>query len=266
MATQTKRRTATRPQATKAATTNTPQPKSKKKDIDKEIEDGFKISYANRKKGKKLADKANKVKHSVCDVFVYLVDDNALQLKVLQEQFKNTRSFKQTVAFESAESLFKYIQAHKHPKRSIILVVMDYELSNSENEDAISGLQALTELKLYDPEIEVIMLSSHDEIDIAASATRFGAVTFVKKGDEAFRKVVNNMVWAIREKEQRRKKIESKSFVKIMLILMVLIFLGIALAGVFIPSMNIFPGLHQEDKTKTELPQTPVPQAPPQAE
>jgi len=254
MATRARRRPANTVQAKPLK--NSPPSKSKKKDIDKEIEEGLKISYTNRKKGKKLADNANKVKHSVCDVFVYLVDDNELQLKYLQEQFKTTKSLKSTVAFKSAEDLFKYIQERKYPKRSIILVVMDYELQNSENEDAMSGLQALTQLKIYDPAIEVVMLSSHEDIDIIASASRFGAVTFVQKGDDAFRKVVNNMVWAIREKEAVRKKLESKSFVKMMLIAMVLIFAAIILAGLFIPAMNIFPGLHQEEIT-TEQPVAP---------
>ncbi|HON51731.1 MAG TPA: response regulator [Bacteroidales bacterium] len=176
----------------------------------------YNVSITNRTKGKVPAEPGNKgVKHTNCEVFIFLVDDNELQLKVLQEQFKNTRSFKKTKAFTNGKDLLDYIKTSKFPKNSIFLVVMDYFLEDSDDEEAQNGIAVLNELKSYDPNIEVIMLSSHADVDIAASATYFGAVTFIQKGKDAFNKIINNIVWAIHEQEKLRKKADAKKLIKI---------------------------------------------------
>lgn len=175
----------------------------------------YNVSISNRTKGKTPAEPGNTgVKHTQCEVFIFLVDDNELQLKVLQEQFKNTRSFKKTKAFTNGKDLLDYIKTSKFPKNSIFLVVMDYFLEDSDDEEAQNGIAVLNDLKSYDPNIEVIMLSSHADVDIAASATYFGAVTFIQKGKDAFNKIINNIVWAIHEQEKLRKKADAKKLIK----------------------------------------------------
>jgi two-component system, OmpR family, response regulator len=187
-----------------------------KKSKEEEQLKNFAVSISNRTKGKELAEPGNKgVKHTHCEVFIFLVDDNELQLKVLQEQFKNTRSFKKTKAFTNGKDLLEYIKYTKFPKNSIFLVVMDYFLEDSDDEEAQNGIAVLNDLKTYDPNIEVIMLSSHADVDIAASATYFGAVTFIQKGKDAFNKIINNIVWAIHEQEKIRKKADAKKLIKI---------------------------------------------------
>ena len=207
-----------------------------KKSKEQEQLKNFAVSISNRTKGKELAEPGNKgVKHTHCEVFIFLVDDNELQLKVLQEQFKNTRSFKKTKAFTNGKDLLDYIQYTKFPKNSIFLVVMDYFLEDSDDEEAQNGIAVLNDLKSYDPNIEVIMLSSHADVDIAASASYFGAVTFIQKGKDAFNKIINNIVWAIHEQEKIRKKADSKKLIKIGIIgflgLIFILVLADALSG-----------------------------------
>jgi FixJ family two-component response regulator len=69
-------------------------------------------------------------------------------------------------------------------------------------------------LKDFDSDIEIIVLSGSDDVDIAASATHFGAISFVKKGEDDFKKIVNNIVWAIHEKAKIRKKAETQGMIK----------------------------------------------------
>lgn len=188
----------------------------------KQIAD-LKTSIANRAKGKVAAEPGNeKVKHTACEVFIFCVDDNQIQLKVLLEKFKNTRSFKKAKGFTSGEELLKYLKTRRFPKKSIIMVVMDFFLENSDDIEAQNGINVLADIKEYDPDIEVIMLSSSGDADIAAAAENFGAVTFIQKGNEAFNKIVNNIVWKIREKEQIRKASDTKKAVKGAIIVFVL--------------------------------------------
>jgi len=189
----------------------------------------------NRTKGKYPVEAGNSgVKHTDSEVFIYVIDDNALQLKVMLEKFKNTKSFKIAKGFQSGKECLDYIINHSFPKKSMIMVVVDYYLENNPDpEEAVTGIDVLNQLKEYDPDIEVIILSGSDDVDIAASATHFGAISFVKKGEDDFKKIVNNMVWSIHEKQKIRKKLETKKMVKN---------LGIGMAVAFLIIMALYYG------------------------
>jgi len=176
----------------------------------------LKKTLANRTKGDKPADPGNTgIKHTNAEVFIYVVDDNALQLKVLLEKFKTTKSFKTAKGFSNGEECLQYIKKHKYPKNSMIMAVVDYYLDDKGNgEESNTGIDVLHLLKDYDSDIEVIVLSGSDDVDIAASATHFGAISFVKKGEDDFKKIVNNIVWAIHEKAKIRKKADTQKMIK----------------------------------------------------
>lgn len=215
---------------------------AKKKDLEKQRLEKHKISVANRVKGKVPAEPGNTgVKQTAAEVFVYVVDDNELQLKVLQEQFKNTKSFKKTKGFTNGKDLLEYIKTRKFPKRSIILVIMDYFLEDSDDEESQNGIAVLNELKQYDPSIEVIMLSSSSDVDIAASASYFGAVTFIQKGKDAMKKILNNMIWTITDQEKIRKKAETKKILQISLIVFISIIVSLLVIDYFTHMLNILP-------------------------
>ena len=176
----------------------------------------LKKTLANRTKGDKPADPGNTgIKHTNAEVFIYVVDDNALQLKVLLEKFKTTKSFKTAKGFSNGEECLQYIKKHKYPKNSMIMAVVDYYLDDKGNgEESNTGIDVLHLLKDYDSDIEVIVLSGSDDVDIAASATHFGAISFVKKGEDDFKKIVNNIVWAIHEEAKIRKKADTQKMIK----------------------------------------------------
>ncbi|MDA3882960.1 MAG: response regulator [Bacteroidales bacterium] len=224
---ETKNPIAKKPEKIKA----TPEDKSKSKassKINKKVEleksqiQNYNVSTSNRLKGKNPAEPGNKgIKHTPAEVFIFVVDDNELQLKVLQEQFKNTKSFKKTKGFTNGADLLSYIKDKKFPRHSILLVIMDYFLEDSDDEESQNGIAILNQLKEYDPNIEVIMLSSHSDVDIATSSSYFGAVTFIQKGQDAFKKIINNLIWAIHQQEKIRKKAETKRVIKIGLIVFI---------------------------------------------
>lgn len=230
--------------------------KLKRKSKEEVLIANYNISIANRVKGKRKAEPGNsQVKNVYSEVFIFLVDDNELQLKVLQEQFKNTRSFKNTKAFTNGSDLLKYIKTYKFPKNSIFMVVMDYFLENPDNEEAQNGIDMLNKLKEYDPSIEVIMLSSSADVDVAASAAHFGAVTFIQKGSDAFKKVVNNIVWAVHEQEKIRKKAGTKRLIKIGLIGFITIIVTLMVADFLTDgSLGVLPSTIFKEQAAAQIP------------
>ena len=188
----------------------------KSRENEKQQIEELKKSLEKRTKGDKPAEPGNTgIKHTNAEVFIYIIDDNALQLKVLLEKFKTTKSFKTAKGFTNGEDCLAYIKKHKYPKNSMIMAVVDYYLDDKGNgEESNTGIDVLHKLKDYDSDIEVIVLSGSDDVDIAASATHFGAISFVKKGEDDFKKIVNNIVWAIHEKAKIRKKADTQRMIK----------------------------------------------------
>lgn len=190
---------------------------------EKELINELNLNLAKRAKGDKPAEPGNTgIKHTNAEVYIYVIDDNALQLKVLLEKFKSTKSFKIAKGFSSGEECLSYIKKHKYSKNSMIMTVVDYYLDDKGNgEESNTGIDVLNMLKDYDSDIEVIVLSGSDDVDIAASAAHFGAISFVKKGEDDFKKIVNNIVWAIHEKAKLRKKADTQRMIKIMAICLI---------------------------------------------
>ncbi len=209
--------------------------RAKQREAEKQKLESLKASIANRSKGKYSAPEGNHVKYSKADVYLYLVDDNELQLKVLQEKFKNTKSFQKTLGFTKGEKCLEYIKNHKYPSKSIIIVIIDFYLEDAEKPEleAMNGIDLLGDLKKYDSEIEVIIMSGHDDPDLEKAANRYGAVSFIKKSNDAFKKMLNNIAWTIRDKEIIRKKLEAKQNVKVIAIGLVSVIVILLLIDIF---------------------------------
>ena len=102
-----------------------------------------------------------KKKHNV---IVYLVDENELDSKILEQKFQLSSDY-EIYTFNSGEKLLSYLISNPAQKRTISIVILDYNL-NSINIDAKNGIEILKSIKDIDPEIEVIMLSSKEDVDI----------------------------------------------------------------------------------------------------
>lgn len=201
--------------------------------------EAFNKSAINRSKGRIKAEPGNaKTRYTNNEVFLFVVDDNELQLKIMQEQFKNSRSFKNTKGFLSGEELLNYLTTRKFPKNAILIVIMDYFLEKANEVDTQNGIEVMRKIKNYDPDIEVIMLSGNTDVDIAASAAHFGAVTFIQKGNDAMQKIFNNIVWTIKEKDKIRQKVQNGAFRRSAFVIFLLAVVAIIIWNVVIPALK----------------------------
>jgi len=190
-------------------------------DIKEEIKN-YAYSTKVRSKGKFAAKEVNKTKKSTNEVFIYLVDDNAKQLKALQDKFKASRAYKTTKAFDSGDKCFKYIQSRKYGKNSVIVVIADYYMQSQAKRGMMNGLDLLVSLKEYDPCIDVILISDYDDQELADTAFHYGAVGFVKKGVAASRTILTEIQSIAKKREAIRKKASGKGAKKFFLVLLIL--------------------------------------------
>ena len=116
-------------------------------------------------------DKGNKIK-------VFLVDDDVLLLKDLQLQFDSDEIY-ETHTFSSGEECIK--QLDQKPN----VIVLDYHLDGI-NKNAMNGIETLDQVKNFNNEIAVIILSSQDKIEVAVNCMHHKALDYVIKSETAF--------------------------------------------------------------------------------
>lgn len=109
---------------------------------------------------------------------LFLVDDDAVFLKLLEIQFLECADF-EIETFPTGELCLASIS--KKPD----VVILDFHLDGIDK-TAINGLQTLDKIKEIDAEIPVIMLSSQDKIEVAVQCIHHNAFDYVVKSETAF--------------------------------------------------------------------------------
>jgi two-component system, OmpR family, response regulator len=116
---------------------------------------------------------------------LFLVDDDALFLKSLEIEFLHHTDF--TVETFATGELCLENLSHKPD-----VIILDYHL-NGIDKNAMNGIETLDKIKLINPEIPVVMLSSQDKIDVAISCMHHRAFDYVVKSETAFRRLQKNI-------------------------------------------------------------------------
>ena len=109
---------------------------------------------------------------------LFLVDDDAVFLKLLQIEFLDHADFS-IETFATGELCIKNL-SHKPD-----VIILDYHLDGIDK-NAMNGLVTLDKIKEYDSGIPVIILSSQDKIDVAVNCMHHKAFDYVVKSETAF--------------------------------------------------------------------------------
>jgi two-component system, OmpR family, response regulator len=115
--------------------------------------------------------KDNKVK-------LFLVDDDAMYLKLLEIEFIQSADFV-VESYATGEECIKNL-SHEPD-----IIILDYNL-NSVDKSAMNGLQTLDKIKEANPGIPVVMLSSQDKIEVAINCMHHKAFDYIVKSETAF--------------------------------------------------------------------------------
>lgn len=157
---------------------------------------------------------------------IYLVDDDDMYLKTAVHTLSQNRSF-DIKSFTSGE---KALEKAKSAKRKPDVIVLDYFL-NSEDSNAISGLEILKMVKAEKLHTEVIMLSGQENIDVAVNSVKYGAYDYVVKNKSAFIRVQNDIK---RISRQQAKDSEASKLRKFVMVLSVMIGVAVFVAVSFV--------------------------------
>jgi DNA-binding NtrC family response regulator len=115
-------------------------------------------------------------------VKLFLVDDDAVFLKLLSIEFQNAGDFEITT-FPTGELCLANLDLGPD------VIILDYYLDGIQR-DAMNGIVTLDEIKKTLPEVPVIMLSSQDSIAVAIECMHHKATDYVIKSETAFMRLM----------------------------------------------------------------------------
>lgn len=112
---------------------------------------------------------------------IFLVDDDALFLKLLEIEFLQHADFA-IETFATGELCIKHLSNNPD------IIILDYNLDGVD-QHAMNGIETLDKIKAYNPDIPVVMLSSQDKIDVAINCMHHRAFDYVVKSETAFMRI-----------------------------------------------------------------------------
>ena len=117
---------------------------------------------------------------------VFLVDDDAVFLKLSEIELLEQADF-DIETYSTGELCVKNLS------RNPDLIVLDYDL-NGIDKNAMNGLQTLDKIKRFNSDINVVMLSSQHEIDVAVSCMQHRAFDYIVKDKTAYMRLKNVII------------------------------------------------------------------------
>ena len=114
---------------------------------------------------------------------VFLVDDDAVYLKLSEIELLEQANF-DIETYATGELCLKNLS------RNPDLIVLDYDL-NGIDKNAMNGIQTLDKIKRYNSDINVVMLSSQHEIEIAVNCMQHRAFDYIVKDKTAYIRLKN---------------------------------------------------------------------------
>ena len=116
-------------------------------------------------------------------VKLFLVDDDALFLKLLETEFLQLADF--TInTFATGELCTENLSHNPN------VIILDYHLDGIDKK-AMNGMETLDKIKAFNPDMPVVMLSSQDKIDVAVNCMHHKAFDYVVKSKTAFTRLKN---------------------------------------------------------------------------
>ena len=129
---------------------------------------------------------------------IFLVDDDAIFLKLLEIQFLEHGDF-EIETYATGELCVENL------KNKPDIIILDYLLDGVEG-DVMNGIETLDKIKLYNAEIPVVMLSAQDKIDVAINCMHHAAFDYVVKSETAFMRL-QKIITTIFETKKLKKQL-----------------------------------------------------------
>lgn len=140
-------------------------------------------------------------------VNLYIVDDDEMSLKILRNKFSSCFNYR-VYTYKNGHDFLEEFMRFPFTKRNIHIVILDYAV-NSISTDG-SSIDLMKKIREVNSQIEIIMISGLEDVDVASAAIKAGAVAFIKKNENSYLRVQNQVKYIISQKSLNRSKQHNK--------------------------------------------------------
>jgi len=149
------------------------------------------------------------VKNIEDKVMIYLIDDDELFLKIINNKFKAVTHF-HWMTFTTPQSFLDYLKHSKIPKKFLQIGILDYYFLNK-FDTQLDGIETLDEITKLNSEVKIILVSQRKDNELVNKAKEHGAFNFIPKSEDAFMRILNQVRWlvgnhAVQLAERRKKR------------------------------------------------------------
>jgi PleD family two-component response regulator len=121
----------------------------------------------------------------------FIVDDDPFSRMLYRQHLLNL-GYKNNILFENGNECIDKLNLEPD------IVLLDYDMK------PFNGLQVLQIIKKYNPNIQLILISSIKDSQVASDAIRYGAVDYIVKGEQDIESItsgINRILKIIRYSE-----------------------------------------------------------------
>lgn len=163
--------------------------------------------------------------------YIFIIEDDKFYRNLLEVHLSKIKNYN-VLTFSTGEDCFRQLRSLK-PK----IILIDYRL-NDEKPLAMNGISLLKKLKIFDPNLFIIMVSSTNDIKLAVECLRNGAEDYVLKNSATPIKISNriNRIYDILRFRENKKIINKK--IRIYLILITVGILSISFSSLVLPQIT----------------------------
>jgi len=130
-------------------------------------------------------------------IIIFLVDDDKVFLKSLEIEFLQHADF--TIeTFATGELCIENLSHNPD------VIILDYFL-NGIVKNAMNGIETLDKIKALNPDIQVVMLSCQDKIEVAIDCMHHMAFDYVVKSETAFIRLQKIITTIFRYKKMEKE-------------------------------------------------------------
>jgi len=136
-------------------------------------------------------------------VNIYIVDDDEMSLKILKNKFSSCSGYR-VFTYKNARDFIEEFNRFPFAKRHVHIVILDYVLNHANYEG--NGIDILKKVKEINSQVEIIILSGLEDVDVASTAIKSGAVAYIKKNENSYLRIQNQVKYVISQKSLSMSK------------------------------------------------------------
>lgn len=174
-----------------------------------------------------------KIKDS--DINIYLIDDDELLNKILLTKFQQNTTYN-VYTYTSGDDFIQFYHSQPNAKKQFHIVILDYLLKPLEPAHSTkNGIDFLQEFKQLNPEIQVILISAVENPDISIQAQKYGAAAFIKKNENSFLRIhnqINFLISEIKLQQAHKRSLTTRYLFLTLLLVFIIIFIFVFISEI----------------------------------